>query len=162
MNNEPTPEATPVPEPSPTPTPQITADDIKAMVAEGVNQVLQTRDDEAAKRREVDETLAQAEQLGFTSPDQKAQLFAKAQELGSGLEEAANAISGSFQSALDSAIAEALKAHGINPESSGTSHPTPTPTGGGDSLNPQDGGEARTLDEARDAAEAYFAERFGR
>ena len=104
MNNEPTPEATPVPEPSPTPTPQITADEIKAMVAEGVNQVLQTRDDEAAKRREVDETLAQAEQLGFTSPDQKAQLFAKAQEWGSGLEEAANAISGSFQSALDSAL----------------------------------------------------------
>lgn len=153
------PEPTPAPEP---PTPAVSAEDIKAMVAEGVNQVLQARDTEAAQKAEVDATLAEAEGLGFTTPAQKAQLFAKAQELGVGLEEAAGSITGEFQSAVDAAVTEALKAAGINPEASGSNHPTPTPNGGGDSINPQDQGEAKTLDDARDAAEAYFRERFGR
>lgn len=151
------PDPTPAPEPA---APPITAEAIQQMVAEGVKAVLDTRDAEAAQRQEIDNTLAQAEGLGFTTPDQKAQLFAKAQELGVGLEEAATAIQGSFQTALDAAVAEALKGMGIDPESAGNKHPQPTPAA--DSTNPQEKPTPKNLKEADAAAEAYFMERFGR
>lgn len=153
-------EPTPTPEPTPEAAPAVTAESIQQMVAEGVKAVLDSRDAEAAQRKEIDDTLAQAETLGFTSPDQKAQLFAKAQEMGVGLEEAATAISGSFQSALDEAVAEALKGMGIDPEAAGNKHPQPTPTG--DSTNPQQKEAPRTLNDADAAAEAFLMERFGR
>jgi hypothetical protein len=121
----------------------LTMDDVEKLVADR----LEAERTKATKDAEVEATLKQAESLGFESPAQKAQLFAKAQEKQVSLEEAAGMLTGDFEAAVEAAVAKRME--GVR---TGANHPPRTPAG--DPANAADQGPPKTLEEARKRAEA--------
>lgn len=141
------PENTPTPEPEPTGDGPVTQADIDRIVGERI----EAERAQAAENDRIQATIAEADELGFTSPEQKAQLFAKAQSMNDGrgapLSEAAAALSGDFDSAVEAAVEARLAEL-----ASGRAHPPRLPTG--DPANTQDQGPPKTLDEAKARAAA--------
>lgn len=141
------PEPTTPTDPAPTQDGPATQADIDRIVSERLEAERAKADEDAR----IQSTIAEADELGFTSPEQKAQLFAKAQSMNDGrgapLSEAAAALSGDFDSAVEAAVEARLAEL-----ASGRSHPPRLPSG--DPANAQDQGPPKTLDEAKARAAA--------
>ena len=139
----PTVEPEPTTEPAPTTDGPVTQADIDRIVSERIEAERAAADEQAR----VDSTLKEAEDLGFTTGAQKGQLFAYAQENQVSLAEAAAALTGDFDSAVEAAVEARLAEL-----ASGRAHPPRLPAG--DPANSQDAGPPKTLDEAKARAAA--------